>query len=156
MLEEVVRQHERGLPVLVGKVSVEIAETLSRMLKRRGFKHEVLNAKYHAQEAEIVSQAGRKDTVTIATNMTAAGTALLPTSTGPSCSPTRTPSPSLQLLEMFGKQRHDVRPLRQPLKIASEAAHGRRDKFLVSALPLNQVEIAEATDNLKVSLNRRQ
>jgi preprotein translocase subunit SecA len=74
IIEEIVRQHERGLPVLVGTVSVEISETLSRMLKRRGFKHEVLNAKYHQREAEIVAQAGRPAAITIATNMAGRGT----------------------------------------------------------------------------------
>jgi len=74
IIEEIVRQHERGLPVLVGTVNVEISETLSRMLKRRGFKHEVLNAKYHQREAEIVAQAGRPAAITIATNMAGRGT----------------------------------------------------------------------------------
>ncbi len=72
--DEVGRQHERGLPVLVGTVTVEVSETLSRMLKRRGLKHEVLNAKYHQREAEIVSQAGRQGAITIATNMAGRGT----------------------------------------------------------------------------------
>ncbi len=74
IIEEVERQHERGLPVLVGTVSVEVSETLSRMLKRRGLKHEVLNAKYHQREAEIVAQAGQPGAVTIATNMAGRGT----------------------------------------------------------------------------------
>ena len=74
VVEEVNRQHERGLPVLVGTTSVEVSETLSRMLKRRGLKHEVLNAKYHQREAEIVAQAGRAAAVTIATNMAGRGT----------------------------------------------------------------------------------
>ena len=72
--DEVERQHGRGLPVLVGTVSVEVSETLSRMLKRRGLKHEVLNAKYHQREAEIVAQAGQAGAVTIATNMAGRGT----------------------------------------------------------------------------------
>ena len=61
ILDEIERQHKRGLPVLVGTVSVDVSETLSRMLKRRGFPHEVLNAKYHQREAEIVAQAGQAD-----------------------------------------------------------------------------------------------
>src|SRR3990172_2892532 len=73
IIEEVVRQHERGLPVLVGTVSVEVSETLARMLKRRGLKHEVLNAKQHQREAEIVALAGRPGAVTIATNMAGRG-----------------------------------------------------------------------------------
>ncbi|HEU4439141.1 MAG TPA: SEC-C metal-binding domain-containing protein, partial [Methylomirabilota bacterium] len=74
IIEEVERQHRRDLPVLVGTVSVEVSETLARMLKRRGLKHEVLNAKYHQREAEIVAQAGRPGAITIATNMAGRGT----------------------------------------------------------------------------------
>ncbi len=74
IMDEIVRQHERGLPVLVGTTSVEVSETLSRMLKRRGLKHEVLNAKQHQREAEIVAQAGRAGSITIATNMAGRGT----------------------------------------------------------------------------------
>ena len=74
IMDEIVRQHERGLPVLVGTVSVEVSETLARMLKRRGLKHEVLNAKQHQREAEIVTQAGRAGSITIATNMAGRGT----------------------------------------------------------------------------------
>ena len=74
ILDEIERQHKRGLPVLVGTVSVDVSETLSRMLKRRGFPHEVLNAKYHQREAEIVAQAGQPAAITIATNMAGRGT----------------------------------------------------------------------------------
>jgi preprotein translocase subunit SecA len=74
IVDEVVRQNERGLPVLVGTTSVEVSETLARMLKRRGLRHEVLNAKQHQREAEIVTQAGRPGAVTIATNMAGRGT----------------------------------------------------------------------------------
>ncbi|OLD72454.1 MAG: preprotein translocase subunit SecA [Chloroflexi bacterium 13_1_20CM_66_33] len=74
IMDEVDRQHKRGLPVLVGTVSVDVSETLSRMLKRRGLRHEVLNAKYHEREAEIVAQAGQPAAITIATNMAGRGT----------------------------------------------------------------------------------
>ncbi|MGD8414080.1 MAG: preprotein translocase subunit SecA, partial [Candidatus Latescibacterota bacterium] len=74
IVEEIVRLNEMDLPVLVGTVSVDVSETLSRYLKRRGIKHNVLNAKYHQKEAEIVSQAGRAGAVTIATNMAGRGT----------------------------------------------------------------------------------
>jgi len=74
ILDEIVRQNGRGLPVLVGTTSVEVSETLARMLKRRGLKHEVLNAKHHQREAEIVSFAGRPGAITIATNMAGRGT----------------------------------------------------------------------------------
>ncbi|MFN2431347.1 MAG: preprotein translocase subunit SecA [Gemmatimonadota bacterium] len=73
-IEEIVEKHEAGRPVLVGTVSVEVSETLSRMLKRRGIRHHVLNAKYHQQEAEIVARAGQPGAVTIATNMAGRGT----------------------------------------------------------------------------------
>ncbi len=69
IIEEIKRLNERGLPVLVGTVTVEVSETLSRMLKREGIKHNVLNAKYHQHEAEIVEFAGKRGAVTIATNM---------------------------------------------------------------------------------------
>ena len=74
IMEEVERQHKRGLPVLVGTTNVEVSETLARLLKRRGLKHEVLNAKYHEREAEIVAQAGQPGSITIATNMAGRGT----------------------------------------------------------------------------------
>jgi preprotein translocase subunit SecA len=74
IVDEIIRLNEKNLPVLVGTVSVEVSELLSRLLKRRGIKHNVLNAKYHQREAEIVSQAGRSGAVTIATNMAGRGT----------------------------------------------------------------------------------
>jgi preprotein translocase subunit SecA len=74
IIEEVARLHEERQPVLVGTVSVEVSETLSRMLKRRGIPHNVLNAKHHQREAEIVTQAGQPGAVTIATNMAGRGT----------------------------------------------------------------------------------
>jgi len=74
IIDEIIEYHNAGHPVLVGTVSVEVSETLSRMLKRAGIKHSVLNAKYHQQEAEIVSKAGQAGTVTIATNMAGRGT----------------------------------------------------------------------------------
>ncbi len=74
VVDEIDRVHQRGLPVLVGTVSVDVSETLSRMLKRRGLKHEVLNAKYHQREAEIVAGAGQGGSITIATNMAGRGT----------------------------------------------------------------------------------
>jgi len=77
VVDEIVAEHELGRPVLVGTVSVEISEMLSEMLKRRGVKHNVLNAKFHEREAEIVAQAGRSDAVTIATNMAGRGTDIL-------------------------------------------------------------------------------
>ena len=77
IVNDIVEQQEGGRPVLVGTVSIEKSERLSSRLKKRGIKHVVLNAKYHAQEAEFVAQAGRKGTVTIATNMAGRGTDIL-------------------------------------------------------------------------------
>ena len=74
ILEETQRLHGLGFPVLVGTVSVEVSETLSRMFKRAGIPHNVLNAKYHQREAEIVAGAGQPGAVTIATNMAGRGT----------------------------------------------------------------------------------
>lgn len=74
VIEEVVKAHEKGQPVLIGTVSIEKSEQLSAMLKRRGIKHNVLNAKMHEKEAEIIAQAGKKGAVTIATNMAGRGT----------------------------------------------------------------------------------
>ena len=74
VIEEIDRQHKRGLPVLVGTVNVEVSETLARMLKRKGMKHEVLNAKFHQREAEIIAGAGQPGSITIATNMAGRGT----------------------------------------------------------------------------------
>lgn len=74
IMEEIVDCHERGQPVLVGTTSIENSELLSRMLKREGIPHHVLNAKQHENEAEIIAQAGRRGSVTIATNMAGRGT----------------------------------------------------------------------------------
>jgi preprotein translocase subunit SecA len=77
VIDEIAEEHEKGRPVLVGTVSVAISEMLAEMLKRRGIKHSVLNAKFHEKEAEIVAQAGRSGAVTIATNMAGRGTDIL-------------------------------------------------------------------------------
>ena len=74
IVEEIVKSHEKGQPVLVGTASVDKSEYISSLLKKRGIKHQVLNAKYHAQEAEIISHAGELGMVTIATNMAGRGT----------------------------------------------------------------------------------
>lgn len=77
VIEQIVESHEKGQPVLVGTISIEKSELLSSMLKRRGVKHSVLNAKYHEREAEIIAQAGKKGAVTIATNMAGRGTDIM-------------------------------------------------------------------------------
>lgn len=77
IVEKIVECHEKGQPVLVGTVNIEKSEKLSRFLKKRGIKHEVLNAKFHEKEAEIVAQAGKFGAVTIATNMAGRGTDII-------------------------------------------------------------------------------
>ena len=77
VVDEIERRHKTGQPILVGTVSVEVSELLSKMLRLRGIEHEVLNAKYHEKEAEIVAQAGHFGAVTIATNMAGRGTDIL-------------------------------------------------------------------------------
>lgn len=74
VIDEIIQMNEMGRPILVGTVSVDVSETLSRMLRRKGVKHFVLNAKHHQKEAEIVAHAGEKGMVTIATNMAGRGT----------------------------------------------------------------------------------
>ncbi|HYG68152.1 MAG TPA: preprotein translocase subunit SecA, partial [Anaeromyxobacteraceae bacterium] len=74
VVEDIVERHAAGQPVLVGTTSVEASETLSRMFQRAGIRHNVLNAKYHQREAEIVSEAGKRGAITIATNMAGRGT----------------------------------------------------------------------------------
>src|SRR5438128_4943926 len=75
--KDIIERSAKGQPVLVGTVSIEKSERLAALLKRRGVRHEVLNAKYHEREAEIVAQAGRAGAVTIATNMAGRGTDIL-------------------------------------------------------------------------------
>ncbi len=77
IIEDIIFTHEKGTPVLVGTTSIDKSEMLSEMLTKRGIKHEVLNAKHHEREAEIVSQAGRKGAITIATNMAGRGTDIM-------------------------------------------------------------------------------
>ncbi len=106
VVDEIVALHEKGQPVLVGTISVEVSELLSRMLKRRGVKHNVLNAKYHQQEAEIVSQAGQRAAVTIATNMAGRGTDI---KLGAGV-------PDLGGLHILGTERHESRRIDRQLR----------------------------------------
>ncbi len=77
IVEDVKEVHSTGRPILIGTTSIENSEHLSNLIRREGIKHEVLNAKYHEREAEIVAQAGRKNSVTIATNMAGRGTDII-------------------------------------------------------------------------------
>ena len=74
IIDEIAKRHEKGQPVLVGTIAIETSEEISSLLKKRGIPHEVLNAKNHAREAEIIAKAGEKGSVTIATNMAGRGT----------------------------------------------------------------------------------
>jgi len=73
-LEEIIELHKKGQPVLVGTISIDVSESFSKKLKKRGVQHEVLNAKNHEKEAEIIAMAGQKSSVTISTNMAGRGT----------------------------------------------------------------------------------
>ena len=106
IIDEIARLYEEGRPVLVGTVSVEVSETLSRMLRRRGIKHHVLNAKYHQQEAGIVAEAGREGAVTIATNMAGRGTDI---KLGESV-------PKIGGLAIVGTERHEARRIDRQLR----------------------------------------
>ena len=77
VVNDIVERHQKGQPVLIGTISIEKSELLSAMLKKRGIPHQVLNAKYHEKEAEIIAQAGKLGAVTIATNMAGRGTDIM-------------------------------------------------------------------------------
>ncbi|HTS89447.1 MAG TPA: preprotein translocase subunit SecA [Gemmatimonadales bacterium] len=109
IIDEVERVHTDGLPVLIGTVSVEVSETLSRQLKRRGVKHEVLNAKYHQREAEIVAQAGQRGSVTIATNMAGRGTDI-------KLGPDVAKNVDTDGLQIIGTERHESRRIDRQLR----------------------------------------
>jgi preprotein translocase subunit SecA len=106
IVEEIVEVHNSGRPMLVGTVSVEKSELLSGMLTRRGIKHDVLNAKNHAREAEIVALAGQPGRVTISTNMAGRGTDII---LGPGIA-------ELGGLHVIGTERHDARRIDNQLR----------------------------------------
>jgi preprotein translocase subunit SecA len=109
VLDEVERLHNLGWPILIGTVNVDVSETLSKLLRRRGLKHEVLNAKYHQREAEIVAQAGKKSAITIATNMAGRGTDI---KLDPELDLTQ-PEAGLQIV---GTERHESRRIDRQLR----------------------------------------
>jgi preprotein translocase subunit SecA len=106
VIEEITERHSKGQPVLVGTISIERSEMLSEALKRKGVPHQVLNAKYHEKEAEIVAQAGQKGAVTIATNMAGRGTDII---LGEEVS-------SLGGLHIIGTERHESRRIDNQLR----------------------------------------
>ena len=105
-IEEIRELNETGRPVLVGTISIEKSELLSKHLKKFGIKHNVLNAKHHAQEAEIISQAGQKGAVTIATNMAGRGTDIV----------LGEEVPELGGLHILGTERHESRRIDNQLR----------------------------------------
>jgi preprotein translocase subunit SecA len=109
VLDEVERLHSLGWPILIGTVNVDVSETLSKLLRRRGLKHEVLNAKYHQREAEIVALAGKKAAITIATNMAGRGTDI---KLDPELDLTQ-PEAGLQIV---GTERHESRRIDRQLR----------------------------------------
>jgi preprotein translocase subunit SecA len=124
IVEETERLHQLGYPVLVGTVTVEVSETLSRMFKLRGLRHEVLNAKYHQREAEIVAQAGQPGAITIATNMAGRGTDIKlgagVTESRPSVVPDADGNPmditECGGLHIVGSERHESRRIDRQLR----------------------------------------
>ena len=106
VVEEIVKAHEKGQPVLVGTITIETSEMLSQMLKKRGVSHKVLNAKYHELEAEIVAQAGIHGAVTIATNMAGRGTDIK----------LDDESKALGGLKIIGTERHESRRIDNQLR----------------------------------------
>ena len=77
VIDKIIQCHQKGQPVLVGTITIEKSELLSALLKKRGIQHNVLNAKHHEKEAEIIAQAGKLGAVTIATNMAGRGTDIM-------------------------------------------------------------------------------
>jgi preprotein translocase subunit SecA len=106
VLNEIKQIHALGRPILVGTISVEVSEQLSRLLKREGIIHSVLNAKYHQQEAEIITRAGQRGAVTIATNMAGRGTDI---KLGPGVA-------ELGGLHVMGTERHEARRIDRQLR----------------------------------------
>lgn len=106
IVDEIVETHKKGQPLLVGTISIEKSELLSSMLKRKGIPHQVLNAKYHEKEAEIISHAGEKGMVTIATNMAGRGTDI---KLGPGVV-------ELGGLKIIGTERHESRRIDNQLR----------------------------------------
>ncbi|UOF91377.1 preprotein translocase subunit SecA [Fodinisporobacter ferrooxydans] len=106
VVEEIVKRHEQGQPILVGTTSIQKSELLSEMLKKRGIPHHVLNAKQHEREAEIVAEAGRKGSVTIATNMAGRGTDII----------LKDGATELGGLHIIGTERHESRRIDNQLR----------------------------------------
>ncbi len=124
ILEEVERLHKLGYPVLVGTVNVDVSETLSRTFQRAGLKHNVLNAKYHQREAEIVAEAGQPGAITIATNMAGRGTDIKLGAGVTEAKPSQVKDPEGKPvdveecggLHIIGSERHEARRIDRQLR----------------------------------------
>ncbi|HAW49934.1 TPA: preprotein translocase subunit SecA [bacterium] len=115
IVDEIEKLHKKGQPILVGTISVEKSERLSRMLKSKGIPHQVLNAKYHEMEACIVAQAGRKGMITIATNMAGRGTDII-LGGNPPDEKEHNEVVSLDGLHIIGTERHEARRIDNQLR----------------------------------------
>jgi preprotein translocase subunit SecA len=122
IVQEIKELHEKGQPVLVGTISIDVSEKISRMLKKAGIQHSVLNAKHHEKEAEIIAEAGKKGKVTIATNMAGRGTDI---KLGESV-------PDLGGLHILGTGRHESRRIDNQLRGRSgrQGDHGSSRFYL--------------------------
>ena len=136
--DEIQKLAEKGQPVLVGTTSVEKSERLSDLLKKKGLKHVVLNAKFHEREAEIVAQAGRKGAVTIATNMAGRGTDIL-LGGNP---------------EFMAKQEMVKKGIAQQLRVAQGKIEGPQEDGQTSVFYYNGNEFVVPTDKWTEALNR--
>lgn len=125
LVEEVAKLYDRGQPVLVGTISVEVSELVSSMLQKRRIKHEVLNAKNHAREAEIIAKAGQVKAVTIATNMAGRGTDIKLSEE----------SRALGGLAVLGSERHESRRIDNQLR-------GRSGRQEIRAIPVSMYRCA--------------
>jgi len=136
--DEIQKFYEKGQPVLVGTTSIEKSERLSELLKKKGLKHVVLNAKYHEREAEIVAQAGRKGMVTIATNMAGRGTDIL-LGGNP---------------EFMAKQECVKKGIAQPLRAAQGKVEARPDDANTTVWYYSGNEYLVPTDQWNEAFNR--
>ncbi len=116
VIAQIEELHEKGQPVLVGTRSIEKSETLGFMLKRKGIPHQILNAKYHEKEAQIISQAGRRGAVTIATNMAGRGVDILLGGNPPEEGVTQDDIRKLGGLYIIGTERHESRRIDNQLR----------------------------------------
>jgi preprotein translocase subunit SecA len=144
VIDEIADCHQRGQPVLVGTISVEVSELLSRFLKIRGVPHNVLNAKYHQREAEIVANAGQRGAVTIATNMAGRGTDI---KLGPGVA-------DLGGLHILGTERHESRRIDRQLRgrAGRQGDPGSSRFFLSLEDDLMRLFGAERISNLMVRM----